>query len=158
MEEEWANVSEWSDYLVSNLGRIYSVRSDIFLKHTRTSNGYYTVDLWKNGLKIRRYVHCLVAETFCDGYFEGAEVNHKNGIKSNLAAWNLEWRTHEDNIRHAYRTGLISRRPVRIIETGLVFESAADCAVYIGGYDSHVSTCLNGKRRTHKGFTFEYAD
>ncbi len=158
MEEEWKSIEGWPDYMISNLGRVYSIRRDIMLKTGLTNNGHYTVDLWMNNLRIRHYVHRLVGEAFVDGWFEGAEINHKNGVKANNVFCNLEWVTHGDNIRHAYETGLIQRRPVRIVETNEVFESAADCAAYIDGQDSHISNCLRGKRLTHKGYTFEYVD
>jgi hypothetical protein len=47
-------------------------------------------------------------------------------------------------------------RPVRIVETGEVFESLAQCARWIGGSSMTISRCLSGKRKTHLGFTFEY--
>lgn len=45
-------------------------------------------------------VHLYVAHGWVDGYFEGAEVNHKDFNRNNYAAENLEWVTHHENINY----------------------------------------------------------
>lgn len=47
-------------------------------------------------------------------------------------------------------------RPIKILETGEVFESLASCARHIGGSSQSINRCLSGKRQSHLGFTFEY--
>ena len=52
------------------------------------------------------YIHRIVAKCFIpipNGY---NEINHKDGIKTNNKASNLEWCTRSDNNRHAFQTGL----------------------------------------------------
>lgn len=46
-------------------------------------------------------VHMYVAHGWVDGYFEGAEINHKDFDRMNYNADNLEWLTHVDNIRYS---------------------------------------------------------
>lgn len=43
-------------------------------------------------------VHLYVAHAWVDGYFDGAEVNHKDFNRDNYNADNLEWVSHLDNI------------------------------------------------------------
>lgn len=50
-------------------------------------------------------VHLYVARAWVDGYFEGAEVNHKDYDRSNYHADNLEWVTHIDNVRYSSDVG-----------------------------------------------------
>lgn len=59
------------------------------------------------GDKIQRslQVHILVAKQFVSGWFEGAEVNHKDFNRANPDASNLEWRTHKDNVRYSVGAG-----------------------------------------------------
>lgn len=46
-------------------------------------------------------IHMYVAYAWVDGWFEGAEVNHKDFNRMNYNADNLEWVTHGDNIRYS---------------------------------------------------------
>ena len=57
-------------------------------------------------IKIREYVHRLVAETFIPNPHNLAQVNHINGDKTDNSVSNLEWMSHADNLTHAHKTGL----------------------------------------------------
>ena len=46
-------------------------------------------------------VHQYVAMAWVDGYFKGAEVNHKDFNRNNFNADNLEWLSHEDNVKYS---------------------------------------------------------
>lgn len=48
-------------------------------------------------------VHLYVAYAWVDGYFEGAEVNHKDFDRNNYKAENLEWCTHLDNLKYSLK-------------------------------------------------------
>lgn len=64
------------------------------------SPGYLTVKV--NGETL--LVHRLVAMTWlANTYFNGAEVNHRDGDKHNNTVANLEWVTHQQNELHSYR-------------------------------------------------------
>lgn len=105
-------------------------------------------------------VNVVVAETFIPNPYNKPEVNHIDGDKTNNHVWNLEWVTKSENMLHAYRTGLIKprSRPIKIIETGEVFENQYKCAETIGGNQQNISACLNGKRHKCMGYHFEYVD
>lgn len=75
---------------------------------TRINNcGYVSVRLSKNGKIYTRFVHRLMAEAFIPNPLNKKYVNHIDGDKKNNSLKNLEWVTHSENIRHAYRLGLI---------------------------------------------------
>ena len=122
------NISKWGDdmerwipiigyekyYMVSNFGRVKSLPRDIVrsngviqhrqehIKHLSSDkDGYKTVALCVDGASKKVKVHILVARAFVDGWFNGAEVNHKDFDKSNNNADNLEWMCHKDNVNHA---------------------------------------------------------
>ncbi|MBO4780491.1 MAG: HNH endonuclease [Selenomonadaceae bacterium] len=107
--EIWKPFAE--GYEVSNFGNIKSVKHKVphVLKMWRFArSNYLQVILFNKGERTLRLVHRIVAETFIPNPENKPEVNHINGIKTDNRVENLEWVTHEENIRHAYDTGLIN--------------------------------------------------
>lgn len=163
--EYWLPVVDFSDYEVSNYGRIRSLKTDVVMKPYTTKGGYQLIKLFKNSKHHPRYVHRLVAASFFDCDYEEFEINHIDGDKENNFIGNLEWCKHSENIEHAIETGLFTpyrlpprpgpSKKVRILETGEVFQSITECAKHIGGYKSAISACLKGKVKSHLGYSFE---
>lgn len=108
--EEWRPLpGKWShlNYEVSNLGRIRSLYTGRAMSQRVDSHGYCCVSLSEEGHGSRTIVvHPLVARAFVGPRENGNWVNHKNGVKSDNRADNLEWVTPGENVRHAWNTGL----------------------------------------------------
>ena len=103
---------------ISSLGRVRSAAG----KDRKTSvshRGYERVGL--HGGKVTVFVHRLVALAFCDGHSDELSVNHKDGNKLNNCFDNLEWVTHSENIKHAFRTGLKTANKTNMIIPDEVF-------------------------------------
>jgi len=155
--EEWRPIKDVPVYDISNIGRVRNWRTNYILKNKRDNVSWYEhVDLWYNGIRRRFDVHRLVASAFISNPDNKSDVNHKDGIKNNNHVDNLEWSTKQENMRHAYATGLINQREILIVETGEIFTGITAVARHIGGSSGHIHSCLNGIRRTHKGYTFNY--
>lgn len=117
--DRWKEIEGYEGYyMVSDTGRIKAlerqvVRSDgvvqLRKEHikalTKNQDGYLTVNLCKDGMAKRIAVHILVAKAFVPGYFDGAEVNHKDCNRENNSFQNLEWVNHVDNIHHTINNG-----------------------------------------------------
>ncbi|WP_275553666.1 NUMOD4 motif-containing HNH endonuclease [Mixta sp. Marseille-Q2659] len=112
MSEIWKAIDISPDYEVSNYGRFRSKdRKDIKRPYERWIKGKIMTPFISKGtgylqVKINRKnynLHRLVATAFCDGSAPSLVVNHKNGIRTDNRAENLEWVTHSENIRHAFR-------------------------------------------------------
>jgi len=158
--EEWAEVKGFLNYLVSNQGRVYSITNDIILTpYLNHYFGYERVSLFSGGRRYRKYVHVLVAESFVPGFDHGLDVNHIDGNKRNNYEENLEWVTRQENIQHAWRTGLSqsgTNRKVMVGETGAVFDSVNECSDYLDIHRNRIGEVLSGKRDSWKGYTFSY--
>ena len=121
MENEiWKDIEGYEGmYQVSNLGRVRSLDRYITKPHPRNGvltryfqrgtvivchvkrNGYVGVMLKVGGNKKNFMVHRLVAKAFVPGFFEKADVNHKDCNRANNRADNLEWLTRRDNLMYA---------------------------------------------------------
>ena len=158
-EELWREWPQDPRVMVSNKGNVVSCKRGGWypLKVYHNNCGYQMVNAGGRH-NSSQPVHRLVAETWIDNPNHHRDVNHINGDKDDNRVENLEWVTHSQNIRHAWRTGLTKGRatPIRIPETGEVFESIRECARRIGGDQGAITKCLSGKRSTHLGYHFEY--
>lgn len=70
---------------------------------------YTHIVLCKNATVKYIQIHRLVAKYFCEGYCEGAVVNHKDCDIHNNKASNLEWVTQKENIHKSYITSGIDQ-------------------------------------------------
>ncbi len=114
--ERWRPVPGWEmQYSVSNLGRVKSLSRpsangsrlpERLLTPAHDGGGYPWVSLYARPKMARAKVHHLVCEAFLGPRPPPLVVNHKNGIKTDNRAVNLEYVTSSENNRHAYRLGL----------------------------------------------------
>ena len=76
------------------------------------SDGYASFTAGKKGNRTREKVHRLVAELFIPNPNNLPEVDHLDGNRMNSSKDNLEWVTHEENVKRAYRKGSYKGRYV----------------------------------------------
>lgn len=100
-----------TDYVCTSDGRVFSLKrgNKNELKYNYLKHGYAMCYIYINGKRYDILLHRIIAETFVYNPSSKRQVNHINGIKSDNRAENLEWCTQSENIRHAYRTKLMSK-------------------------------------------------
>lgn len=177
MEETWEPVRECCDlYYVSDMGRVWSVASQDFLKvKPMDDHGHLGVCLCDRGRNRYRYIHRLMAEAFMPNPEGYPVVRHFDDDPSNNVLDNLKWGTQKDNIHdsinngHAYRFTKEdrSRRLEKMmtpviatdLETGeeLWFESQSEAGRKLGVPQANVYKVLVGERRHAGGYSFRRA-
>lgn len=98
----WRPIPGLEQFEASDEGEIRAFGSGQTIRQSRHGRGYRMIYLSGSPY----LVHRLVAIAFLGPIPAGEEVNHRNGIKTDNAAANLEYLTRSENNFHAYRTGL----------------------------------------------------
>lgn len=120
----------------------------------------YRVDLWKDGKPKTFLVARLVCMTF---YGESnLTVNHKDGNRLNNNIDNLEWLSREDNIRHAFNTGLMPYPKIEIYDrrTGerVFVGSKSKGSIFMGKYCTYLCICFKKDVFENELYKWKYAN
>lgn len=155
-------------YAVSNMGNVKNLRTGRVLQPSIRSDGYKSVLLSRDGKKMSIRVHQLVGQYFLELDTNKTYINHKNGIKHDNRSENLEWCTHDENMRHAVQHGLIkptlTNGKVVVVtdyktnEHLFTFSSVKQCCKFLNLNDSPVYAVIKGKRNHHHGYSFKCED
>lgn len=87
----WKKINNFPDYEINNFGEVKRSKSGLILKPDVDKDGYFRVDLYKNGKPKHKYVHVLVCETFNNYELKSGEcTHHKDNNKKNNDFNNLQ--------------------------------------------------------------------
>lgn len=150
-------------YAVTTDGQVWSYRRQRFLSPGWQGSGYLFVILSKDGTQKHHKVHRLVLSTFNPVEdMDKLDVNHLNEIKTDNYLDNLCWMTRQQNCNygtHNERVSIKLGKPVRCIETGIVYASQSMAARAVGlSSSTGINLCCNGKAKTAGKLHWEYVD
>ena len=164
-------------YEVSNLGRVRSLdRIDRFgrlykgriLKNTLSCYGYYVVVLCNSGKQTNKRVNRLVAEAFIPNPDNLPVVNHKNEIKIDNRAENLEWCSIEYNSNYGTgRRRMAEKQTNRndLSKSVACYKNNELVAVYPSQMEAYrktgicnvsISACCRGELETSGGYVWRF--
>lgn len=154
---DFKKIQGYSNYLIDTKGNIYSLKNNKLLKNVKSNSGYYLVCLWGNGKKRNHLVHRLVAETFIPNPNNYKEVNHKDFNKLNNNIKNLEWCSHNYNLKYSNLERFESKPVLQIHNNKIIKEYKSITEASKSGFDiSNISKCCKNKQKKHKGFIWKY--
>lgn len=100
-------------YAVTTDGRVWSHVREIWMRPWSDKLGYSRVDcrVRVSGKRVGKspFVHRLVAKTYLENTGNKPHINHKNCNPSDNRLQNLEWCTHDENIKYAASLGRMAR-------------------------------------------------
>jgi hypothetical protein len=103
---QWTTVIGWPDYIVSDTGLVYSLRSEQFMKGIPDEWGYHRVRLSDSPRRTLKAIHQIVLEAFVGPRPERRFVaRHLDGNKYNNTPTNLSWGTARQNRMDAFKHG-----------------------------------------------------
>lgn len=156
--EEWKLIPGFGEkYYISNLGRIKSINykgtGGESLMQPTCHNGYKHIALSVYDNSKAFSVHRLVAEAFIPNPNNYPFVNHKNEIRDDNRAENLEWCTQDYNAKYSVGNPVIAEN----IITGESRKYMSIQSTKQDGFNpSLVCKCCKGERVTHGGYTWRY--
>jgi len=166
-------------YMISSDGRLYSVRSNKYLKPNTDKYGYYTYTFSINSVRYTYKAHRLVATAFIPNPENKPTVNHIDCNKRNNTVENLEWATHKEQSHHPPTFKKLmstctkrnyvamgekinfNRRRTFAYKDGVcygVFDSLLLASKFAGVNYSKASEVANNKRNHTGGWVFIYED
>ena len=159
--EQWKSVEGYEGlYEVSDQGRVKSLgnnktRKDKILKQQKHRGGYLKVSLCKDGHLKQLFVHRIVAKAFIQNPNNLKTVNHKDEVKTNNVATNLEWMTQGDNVIYsqARQVQMFDKSTCELLAT---FPSTHEAARVTGINQGDISSCCRGKLKSAGGYKWRY--
>jgi hypothetical protein len=169
--EEWKDVKGYEGYYkVSNYGNVMSIERVIDKFHhvkekkmkPFINNGYYKVSLFCDKKRKDMFIHRLVAQAFLNNFGDLPFVNHIDGNKLNNNVANLEWCTASENIKHAYKFGMLKGTNKPILQYDLngnfikKWNSAKEVERELGFKSYNICKCLKNKCKKSYNYIWKY--
>jgi len=151
------------DYAVAPDGRVWSYKTNKYLRPSLNHRGYCTINISNKEKKKNFLVHTLVAKLYIPNPKNLPQINHKDSNKQNNCVANLEWCTPLENMAHSFTVG--THKDIRgskhfraklkeediphIKEAYKAGETQTSIANRYGVTNPIISLIVNGKAWTH---------
>lgn len=169
-DEVWILLKNNENYAISNYGRLYSFKSNIYIAFGEFKTGKNKGYRMYNICGETKRVHRLVAEHFIENKNNYKEVNHIDSDKSNNYYKNLEWCNRSQNVKHmlsnpnnynnivvrARMAGMKNAKEVVCLNDGKIYSSISEASRYYGVKVQSVSYVCSGKYKKTKDLNGQY--
>ena len=154
--EVFKDIKSNPDYQISNEGRVWSKKSNRYMKLQKDACGYLRVQLYMGNGKARtEKVHRLVAIAFIDNPDNLPEVNHINHQRDDNRVENLEWVSHKENSEKMQKVRQIGKydREGNLLET---FDTLAQAAKAENTTPSNILALMKRKPQKTRKYLWKY--
>ena len=172
--EHWKPIAGYEGiYEVSDMGNVRSLKfgKQKILKPQNSGRGYLKINLYKDGQKKMSFVHRLVAEAFIQNPKNLDTINHKDEVKTNNSASNLEWMSQKDNNNYGTRNKRAAEANINNLgvskavqmmdkQTGellATFPSIRGAERVTGISRYGICLCCRAKQKSAGGFLWQYS-
>jgi len=137
VEEEWREVREFPNYLISNFGDVVNSRFNRSLRSSRIGQGTLKVGLWQGDKQVSRLVRILVADAFVEGRDDIFDTPIQlNGDPLDVRASNLVWRPRwfawQYSRQFLDKPSINQIGPIREMKSGDIYETVYDAGIANG--------------------------
>ncbi len=136
--EQWASIDGYLNYQVSWWGRVVNTKTGRILKAGRSSPGYLTVALCREGKQKSYSVHVLVAREWVPNPDNKRCVDHADGDRFNNHHENLRYATRSENNRNSQK-----HKDGSSVYKGVSFEKKTGkwrAQIYTPGHNQHLGS------------------
>lgn len=92
------DIKNFDNYQITDDGRVWSKKTNKYLKPSKDRRGYYFVFIRdNNGKYMNKRIHRLIAEAFIPNPDNKQYIDHINTIKTDNRICNLRWCTLKEN-------------------------------------------------------------
>lgn len=175
----WKKIKRNDNYSINEKGEVRNDRTGIIkASFVNKSNGYLSVDLYKNNKSEKVTIHRLLAEAFIPNPENKPCVDHKDGNRKNNDLSNLRWASYSDNNSRFNTIGVRSER-IKVthyrekrnkrggghlewldVDCIMFFDRISDVAKHFGVTQGNITPLLKsgaiGRRGKMRGYKFEY--
>ena len=159
MIEQWKDIPGYEGlYQASNHGDIRSLPRTTtkggVLKPKLGKEGYFKVQLCRNGKVKDFHIHRLVAKAFLPNPNSLPQVNHRDLNKINNCVSNLEWCTSQYNVDYSN-----SKRVLQFDKNGnfiQAWKSTKEIERKLKIRNGNISNCCHGRYKTAGGYVWRY--
>lgn len=146
----WKQCADYPKYEVNNIGDVRNISTKKNIA-PHVYRGYYSVGLWNGHKRHLVKVHRLVAIAFIDNPYNLPQVNHKDEVKTNNNANNLEWCSCSYNSKYGTRNSRMLK--ARRLKQGPKMEKAVKQFDIDGSFIAEYKSICEASRVTGLDFS-----